>query len=105
MGCTSQLESAPSTIRRLSAEVAPLPGATLADGSVLFAMPYLPFDYSLDYARLDLRRHPELYRVGQGEQGVLLVEPYKSEILPHWTFKAPAAAKRSSAAIYRLFLT
>jgi hypothetical protein len=25
------------------------------------------FDYSLDYASLDLRAHPELYRVGRGE--------------------------------------
>ena len=40
------------------------------------------FDYSLDYAHLDLRAHPELYRVGVGEQGVLLVQPYKSEFLP-----------------------
>jgi hypothetical protein len=41
------------------------------------------FDYDLDYKNLDLRDQPELYRVGRGEQGVLLVEPYKSEILPH----------------------
>ena len=31
------------------------------------------FDYSLDYKNLDLRKHPELYRVGKGEQGVLLI--------------------------------
>ncbi len=65
----------------------------------------LPFDYKLDYARLDLRQHPELYRVGQGEQGVLLVEPYKSEILPHWRFKTPTEAKGSASKIYQLFLT
>jgi hypothetical protein len=64
----------------------------------------LPFDYKLDYASLDLRRHPELYRVGKGEQGVLLVEPYKSEILPHWRFKTPMEAKRSASKIYKLFL-
>ena len=64
----------------------------------------LPFDYKLDYASLDLRQHPELYRVGKGEQGVLLVEPYKSEILPHWRFKTPAEAKRSASKIYKLFL-
>ncbi len=46
----------------------------------------LTFDYTLDYKNLDLRKHPELYRTGKGEQGVLLVEPYKSEILPHWKF-------------------
>ena len=44
------------------------------------------FNYRLNYAELDLRQQPELYRVGRGEQGVLLVEPYKSEILPHWRF-------------------
>ena len=63
----------------------------------------LPFDYKLDYASLDLRQWPELYRVGKGEQGVLLVEPYKSEILPHWRFKTAAEAKRSAGKIYKLF--
>jgi len=29
---------------------------------------------------IDYRLHPELYRVGKGEQGVLICEPYKSEI-------------------------
>jgi hypothetical protein len=62
------------------------------------------FDYSLDYKNLDLRKQPELYRVGKGEQGVLLVEPYKSEILPSWRFKTPDIAKESSAKIYELFL-
>lgn len=63
-----------------------------------------PFDYSLDYASLDLRAHPELYAVGRGEQGVLLVEPYKSEILPHWRFKTPEEAVASSDKIFGLFL-
>ncbi|MCZ8520780.1 MULTISPECIES: DUF4385 domain-containing protein [Paenibacillus] len=62
------------------------------------------FDYTLDYKSLDLRRHPQLYRVGRGEQGVLLVEPYKSEILPHWRFKTPDIAKDSSEKIYGMFL-
>ena len=61
------------------------------------------FDYGLDYAQLDLRRRPDLYHIGRGEQGVLLVEPYKSEILPHWRFKTAAEARRSAAAIYRLY--
>ena len=64
----------------------------------------LKFDYSLDYKNLDLRKNPELYRVGIGEQGVLLVEPYKSEILPHWRFKTPEIAERSGSRIYELFL-
>ncbi|ALW89910.1 DUF4385 domain-containing protein [Deinococcus actinosclerus] len=62
------------------------------------------FDYSLNYAELDLRARPELYRVGVGEQGVLLVQPYKSEILPHWRFATPEVARESSEAIYGMFL-
>lgn len=62
------------------------------------------FDYSLDYKNLNFRDRPELYRVGRGEQGVLLVEPYKSEILPFWRFKTPEIAQESSQKIYQLFL-
>ena len=63
------------------------------------------FDYSLDYKTLDLREEPHLYRVGKGEQGVLLVEPYKSEILPHWRFKTEEIARESSEEIHALFLS
>lgn len=61
------------------------------------------FNYSLDYPKLNLRRKKTLYRVGKGEQGVLLVEPYKSEILPHWRFRTPAIARKSSREIFALF--
>ena len=61
------------------------------------------FDYSLDFATTDFRRHPELYAIGRGEQGVLSVEPYKSEILPHWRFKDPETATESSEKIWALF--
>jgi len=64
----------------------------------------LTFDYSLDFEKINFREHPELYRIGKGEQGVLLVEPYKSEILPHWKFKTPELARKSANKIYRLFL-
>ncbi|WP_026732330.1 DUF4385 domain-containing protein [Fischerella sp. PCC 9605] len=64
----------------------------------------MAFDYSLDFQNIDFRQHPELYRVGKGEQGVLLVEPYKSEILPHWRFKTPEVARESSQKIYEMFL-
>jgi hypothetical protein len=64
----------------------------------------VPFDYSLDYASTDFREHPELYRVGRGEQGVLLVEPDKSELLPHWRFRTPEIARVSAAHIFGLFL-
>ena len=63
----------------------------------------MTFDYSLDFKSIDFRKHPELYRVGKGEQGVLLVEPYKSEILPHWRFRTPEIAKRSANKIYKMF--
>jgi hypothetical protein len=64
----------------------------------------MAFDYSLDFKNIDFRQHPELYRVGKGEQGVLLVEPYKSEILPYWRFKTPDIARESSEKIYEMFL-
>ncbi|KAB7733174.1 DUF4385 family protein [Rudanella paleaurantiibacter] len=62
------------------------------------------FNYDLDYRNLDLRQQPHLYRVGKGEMGVLLVRPYKDEILPHWRFKTPEIARESSEKIYSLFL-
>lgn len=63
----------------------------------------MAFDYSIDFSQTNFREHPELYRVGKGEQGVLLVEPYKSEILPHWRFKTPEIARTSADKIYQLF--
>lgn len=62
------------------------------------------FNYDLDFKNLNFRDRPDLYRVGRGEQGVLLVEPYKSEILPHWRFKNPEVATVSSEKIYQMFL-
>lgn len=67
-------------------------------------MARVPFDYNLDYSKLDLRANPHLYKVGKGEQGVLLVEPYKQEILPYWRFKDPETARVSSEKIWQLFL-
>ena len=66
-------------------------------------MPGKGFDYTLDFKRVDFRSNPELYRVGRGEQGVLSVEPYKSEILPHWKFRTPDLARASSARIFGLY--
>ena len=64
----------------------------------------MAFNYDLDFENINFRKNPELYRVGRGEQGVLLVEPYKSEILPHWRFKTPEEAKVSSKKIYEQFV-
>ncbi|KAB7898851.1 DUF4385 family protein [Rouxiella sp. S1S-2] len=61
------------------------------------------FNYQQDFKHINFRQHPELYQVGRGEQGVLMVEPYKSEILPHWRFKTPKIAKTSALAIMTLF--
>lgn len=67
---------------------------------------YLNFN-SKDYAwksDIDYRKHPELYSVGKGEQGVLICEPYKSEIGKYWRFKNSEIAADSSEKIYSLFL-
>ena len=63
----------------------------------------MAFPYELDYNVLNFRVDPSQYRVGRGEQGVLLVQPYKSEILPYWRFATPAASTKSARAILRLF--
>ena len=63
----------------------------------------LEFDYTLDYDNINFREQPELYRIGRGEQGVLLVEPYKSEICKHWRFRSPQIAVDSANSIYAMF--
>ena len=60
--------------------------------------------YRERFVGIDFRRKPEKYRIGRGEEGVLLVEPYKSELLPHWKFKTPDVAEISAAKIYEMFL-
>ncbi len=53
---------------------------------------------------MDLRKHPEAYRIGRGEQGVFHAEPYESELLPLWSFEDVETAKGSADAIYERFL-
>ena len=62
------------------------------------------FDSQRDWKNLDMRAHPEEYQIGMGEQGVLSVEPYKSEILPFWRFRTPDIARESSQKIYEMYL-
>lgn len=62
------------------------------------------FDYEKDFSKIDFRKNPELYQIGRGEQGVLMVEPYKSEILPYWRFKTEEIAEESASKIYSLYL-
>ena len=64
------------------------------------------FDYGLDYKSIDFTK-PEnrrLYRIGRGEQGVLLCKPYTNDICAHWRFVDVPAATQSSAKIYEMFL-
>lgn len=56
-----------------------------------------------EYHDIDFRKHPEKYRVGRGERGVLSAEPYKSEMLPHWRFKTPDVAEESSKKLLEMF--
>jgi hypothetical protein len=53
---------------------------------------------------IDYRKHPEQYHIGKGEQGVLICEPYKSELLKYWKFKTPDDASKSSLKLYRMFI-
>ena len=52
---------------------------------------------------IDYRAHPELYRVGKGEQGVLICEPYTRELVAHWRFRTPEIARESSQIIFGMF--
>ena len=64
------------------------------------------FDYELDYKQLDFT-DPEirkLYRIGRGEQGVLLVRPYTNDICAHWRFVDETTARKSSNKIYSMYL-
>lgn len=55
-------------------------------------------------ATINYQQHPELYRVGKGEQGVLICEPYKSAIGQYWRFSTPTIAQKSSKKIFQLFM-
>ena len=48
----------------------------------------LEFCYELPYEDLDFTDEEtrKLYRIGRGEQGVLLVRPYTNDICAHWRF-------------------
>ena len=64
------------------------------------------FDYELDYKSIDfsLEENRKLYRIGRGEQGVLLVRPYTNDICNHWRFRTPEIAVESSNHIYGMYL-
>ena len=62
------------------------------------------FDYSLDYKNTLFVPNDSRYRIGRGEQGVLLVRPYTEDICKHWRFRTPSIAQKSSDTIYGLYL-
>ena len=61
------------------------------------------FDYSIDYKNIFFIPNDARYRIGRGEQGVLLVRPYTDVICPLWRFKTPEIARSSSLLIYSLY--
>ena len=63
------------------------------------------FDYKLPYKELDFSNKEirKLYRIGRGEQGVLLVRPYTDDICKHWKFKVPSIARKSAQKIYEMY--
>ena len=65
----------------------------------------IEFDYNLDYKNLKFRKNDKRYRIGRGEQGVLLVRPYTNDICKHWRFKTPAEAYISTSRILFLYNT
>ena len=64
------------------------------------------FDYELDYKRLDFTDEEtrKLYRIGRGEQGVLLVRPYTNDICSHWRFVNESVARKSADKIYSMYV-
>ena len=64
------------------------------------------FDYDLDYKELDfsIKENRKLYRIGRGEQGVLLVRPYTNIICNYWRFKTPKIGIQSANKIFSLYL-
>ncbi len=65
----------------------------------------LEFCYELPYEELDFTdpNTRPLYRIGRGEQGVLLVRPYTNDICAHWRFVNETAASKSANKIYSMY--
>ena len=64
----------------------------------------IEFDYKLDYKNILFEPNDSRYRIGRGEQGVLLVRPYTNDICKHWKFKTPYIAQQSAQKIFDLYL-
>ena len=64
----------------------------------------IKFDYKLDYKNINFKPNDKRYRIGRGEQGVLLVRPYTNDICKHWRFKTLDEAQKSASTIFNLYL-
>ena len=64
----------------------------------------IEFDYKLDYKNILFEPNDPRYRIGRGEQGVLLVRPYTDVICRHWRFKTLKEARVSSQKIFDMYL-
>ena len=64
----------------------------------------IEFNYKLDYKNILFKPNDKRYRIGRGEQGVLLVRPYTNDICKHWRFKTLDEAKESASTIFNLYL-
>jgi len=63
----------------------------------------IEFDYNLDYKNILFKPNDKRYRIGRGEQGVLLVRPYTNDICQYWRFKTPGDAAVSAMKILFLY--
>ena len=63
------------------------------------------FDYNIDYKNTMFTPNDTRYRIGRGEQGVLLVRPYTNDICKYWRFKTPEEAVVSSIKILHMYHT
>ena len=64
----------------------------------------IEFDYNLDYKNTLFEPNDKRYRIGRGEQGVLLVRPYTDNICKYWRFRTPKIAEESAKTIYKMYL-
>ena len=57
-----------------------------------------PYSREIDYSK-----SPLLYEIGRGQQGVLICEPYKSQLYPIWKFRTEDIARESAEKIFQKF--
>ena len=67
---------------------------------------YVGFEHNKYYWKTDVdyKQNPLKYRIGRGQQGVLICQPYKNELYPLWRFKTPEKAQQSCDMIYNKFM-